>query len=113
MVLGGKAVAPAIDELLDGEESDQRTRKWDRSVKGGQWRHRRHAEIAEARKKIEVAEPDHTQRRAEHDETVEGLDDAPHPSGHRLGDRRQAEVVVAPRGGSCPSEDAVDEEGHG
>src|SRR5271169_606943 len=54
-----KAVAPAIGQLLDREEGDQRARQWDRRVKRGQRRHRRHSEIAESREKIEVSEIDH------------------------------------------------------
>jgi hypothetical protein len=50
--------------------------------------------------------------RAEDNDPVEGLDDEPHPSGHRLGDCRQAKVVAAPRGGGRPGEYAVDKEGH-
>ena len=73
-VVAGEAVAPAIDELLDREQSDQRARKRDRRIKRSERGHRRPAEIAETGEEVEVAEIDHAERRAEDDEPIECVD---------------------------------------
>src|SRR5712691_8920212 len=91
-----ETVAPAVDELLDGEEGNQHAGDRDRRVERGDRRHRRHAEAAEALPEIDVAEVDHAQRHREDDQPVERLDREPEPAGHPLGDGRQVEMVVAP-----------------
>src|SRR5438270_406976 len=61
---------------------------------------------------IDVAEHNHRERRAEHDQPGEGLDREAAAPTHRLGDRRQTKVVVASRRRRRADEDAVNEEGH-
>src|SRR5947207_10005261 len=51
-----ETVAPAVDELLDDEEGNQRSGDRDRRVERGDRRHRRHAEAAEALPEIDVTE---------------------------------------------------------
>src|SRR5258708_8504315 len=72
-----ETVAPAVDELLDGEEGNQHAGDRDRCVERGDRRHRRHAEAAEALPEIDVAEVDHAERDCEHDQAAEGLDREP------------------------------------
>src|SRR5690349_19899826 len=95
--LSGKSVAPTIDELLDREERNQSAGKRDRGVKRGERCYRRHAEIAEPGKKVQLADIDHAERRPEDDEAIEGLDDEARAPGHRVSDRREAEMIIAPR----------------
>src|SRR5437588_6220182 len=111
-IVPGEPVAPAVDELLDGEQRNKLARKRDRRVKRGERRHRRHAEIAEPGEEIEIAEIDHAERRTENDEAIESLDHQPRSPGHCFGDRREAEVVIAPRRRRRTDEHAVNEKRH-
>src|SRR5690242_13429517 len=74
--LGGiafEAMAPAIDELLDGEEGDEDPGERNGGVVRGDRRHRRHAEAAEALQEVDVAEIDHAEGGEEDDAAVEHL----------------------------------------
>ena len=62
----GKAVAPAVHHLLDGEQRDQNAAQRDGRVQARQRRHRRHAQALEAVEKVQIAEIDHAERHAEH-----------------------------------------------
>src|SRR6476661_10614587 len=83
--LGGIAfetVAPAIDKLLDGEQRDEKARERDRGIESGEWRHRRHAKIAQTLNDVDDAEIHHARGGEEDDATVEDLGDQAGPPVH-------------------------------
>src|SRR5882672_9138045 len=106
-----EAVAPAVDELLDGEQRDEKPRERDRGIERGERRHRRHAEIAQALDDVYAAEIHHAEGGEEHDAAVEDLGDQTGAPVHRFGDRGEIEMIGAPDRHAGADEDAVDEEG--
>src|SRR5215471_21543360 len=72
-LLGFKAVAPAVPELLDREQHDERSGDGDHRIVGRERSHRRHSEIAEALQKVDVAEIGHAEADREYHAAVECL----------------------------------------
>ena len=62
-----ETVAKAIDELLDGEERDQRAGDGNGCVQRRDRRHRRHPKAREAAQEVEIAEVDQAPRDGQHD----------------------------------------------
>src|SRR3954454_20997680 len=108
-----KAVADAVDQLLDGEQRHQGAGKRDRRRERSDRRSGRQPETAEAAQVIDIAEPDQAKRDREHDEANEDLDREPRPAVQGLRDRRQIEMIVAPGGDRGADEDRIDEQRRG
>ncbi len=104
-----EAVPPAIDDLLEAEERDERAGNGDDGVEIGDRQHRGHAIGREPRKKIEPAIPDHAQSHGEHDEPRQDLDGKAWAPFEMIRDSGQIEMVIAPAGDARADEDAVDE----
>ena len=108
-----KAVADSVDELLDGEQRDQRAGQRDRGIERGDRRIRRQPETAEAPEIVDVAVIDQDPRHRQHHDADHDLDDQPRRAMHRLGDRRQIEMIVAAGGDGGADEDGIDEQRRG
>ena len=106
-------VANAVDELLHREQGDQRAGKRDRRIERGDRRPRWQPEAAEAPDIIDVAKIDEAGRHAEHDDADNDLDDHARRAVHRIRDRGQVQMIVAPGGDGGPDEDRVDEQRRG
>src|SRR3954468_6803949 len=102
-----KAVADAIDQLLDREQANQRAAKRDRGIERGDRRARRQAKTAKAADIVLVAEPDQAKGDAEHYDADDNLDDQPRRPMHRLGNRGQIEMIVAAGRDRSADEDRV------
>jgi len=102
-----EAVSQAIDNLLDRKRRDQNAAYWNRRVKRGNWRQRRHAKAGKAAQEIEITKNDEAHRHAQYDEPSEDLDCGPEFSWQAFGDCGQIEVIVAARGDGGAKENRI------
>src|SRR5262245_20368227 len=109
----GKTVPPAIHHLLDGEECDQNAAYRYGDIKRRERSHRRHAKAFEAVQKVQIDEIDHTQRHAQHDGAVEYFEEQTPSAGHRFGEHRKVEVIVAAGSGGDAEKKSIEKKGHG
>ena len=108
-----KAVAPAVDQLLDGEQHDQRA--GDRHARriGAERDQRRRAKAAHVVEKILDAEHQHASADRQNDQAVGHLHEGPLRPAHALGDLNQIEMIHAPRRGGHADENAPAEKSRG
>ena len=92
-----ESVANSVDKLLDGEQRDKRTGNGDGRIERSDGRHRRHPEAREAAQEIDIAKVDETERNPEDHQSNDDLGDQARRSMQRFGDRREIQMIVAPR----------------